>query len=95
MMEDGEWGGEPEIVAFSEMYSVNIIVYDAMSCSIPYLITENENSTHTIYLQMMNNNHFNTLKVGGQTKSTDFQKAKKMDYKKKLEAKVEKTLKVS
>ena len=28
MMEDGEWGGEPEIVVFSEVYSVNIIVYD-------------------------------------------------------------------
>ena len=50
MMEDGEWGGEPEIVAFSEMYSVNIIDYDAMSCSTPYLIAENENTTHTIYI---------------------------------------------
>ena len=26
MMEDGEWGGEPEIIAFSEVYNVNIIV---------------------------------------------------------------------
>ena len=80
MMEDGEWGGEPEIVAFSEVYSVNIIVYDAMSCSTPYLIAENESATHTVYLLIINNNHFNTLKVKGQTKSTDFQKVKKKDF---------------
>ena len=42
-------GGELEIVVFSEVYSLNIIVYDAMSCSTPYLIAENENATHTVY----------------------------------------------
>ena len=89
-MEDGEWGGEHEIVAFSEVFIVNIIVYDAMSCSTPYLITENENATHTVFLLMINNNHFNTLKVKGQTKSTDFQKVKKKDFKKKLVSKIEK-----
>ena len=41
-MEDGEWGGEPEIFAFSEVYNVNIIVYNAMSYSTPYFIAENE-----------------------------------------------------
>ena len=91
MMEDGEWGGESENVAFSEVYSVNIIVYDAMSCSTTYLIAENENATHIVYLLMIKNNHFNTLKVKGQTKSTDFQKVKNKDYKKKLESKIEKS----
>ena len=38
---------------------------------------------------MISNNHFNTLKVKGQTKSTNFQKVKKKDYK-KLKSKVEK-----
>ena len=89
MMEDGEWGGEHEIAAFSKLYSVNIIVYDEMSCSTSYFIAENENATHTVYLLMIHNNHFNTLKVKEQTKSTDFQKVKKKDYK-KLESKVEK-----
>ena len=79
IMEDGEWDGEPEIVAFSEVYSIIIIVYDAMSCSTPYLIAENENVTHNVYLLMINNNHFNTFRVKGQTKSTDFQKVKKKD----------------
>ena len=37
MLEDGEWGGEPEIVAFSELYNVNIHVFDAMTS--PYLIS--------------------------------------------------------
>ena len=38
---------------------------------------------------MINNNHFNTLRVKGQTKRPYFQKVKKKDYK-KPESKVEK-----
>ena len=72
MIEDGEWSGEPKIVAFSEVFSVNIIVYDTTSCSTPYLIAENESTTHTEYLLMINNNHFNTLRIKRQIKSTDF-----------------------
>ena len=41
-------------------------------------------------LLMINNNHFNTLRVKGETKSIDFQKVKKKDYR-KLESKVEKS----
>ena len=37
MLEDGEWGDEPEIVVFSELYNVNVTIYDAMISSIPYL----------------------------------------------------------
>ena len=70
-MKDYEWDGEPEIVALSKVYSLNIFVYDAMSCSTPYLTAENENATESVYLPMINNNHFNTLKVKGETKSTD------------------------
>ena len=66
MMEDGEWNGKPKMVSFSEVNNVNIIVYDAMSCSIPYLITENENATHTIYFLMIHSNHFNRLRVNGE-----------------------------
>ena len=61
-----------------------------MSCSTTYLIAENENATHTVYLLIINNNHFNTLKAKGQTKSADYQKVKKKDFKKKLESKIEK-----
>ena len=36
MLGDGEWEREPEIVVFSELYNVNVTVYDAMTSSIPY-----------------------------------------------------------
>ena len=54
---NGWWrvDGEPEIVAFSLVYKVNIIVFDSMSCSTPYLIAENENATYTVYLLMISN----------------------------------------
>ena len=78
MLEDGEWGGEPEIVAFSELYNVNITVYDAMISSIPYLATENEKANHTVYILIVNNNHFNTLNVINKSKFSHFQKVKKI-----------------
>ena len=58
-----------------------------MSCSTSYFIAENENANHTVYLLIINNNHFNTLRVKGQTKSIDFQNVKTKDYK-KLESKI-------
>ena len=66
-------------VTFSEVEGVNIIVYDYISYSTSYLIAENDNATHIIYLLVVNNNHVNTLRVKGQTKRTDFQKVKKKD----------------
>ena len=57
------WGGEPEIVAFSELFNVNVTVYDAMTSSIPFLTAENVKAKHTVHLLMVNNNHFNTLNV--------------------------------
>ena len=61
MLEDGEWGGEPEIVAFSELYYVNFTFYDAMTSSMSYLIAENQWAMHTVYVLMINNDHFNIL----------------------------------
>ena len=74
MLEDGEWGGEPEIVAFSELYNVNIHVFDAMTSPIPYLIAENNTFTHTIYLLLINNNHFDLLLIRGDSDKIDFKK---------------------
>ena len=65
MLEDGEWGGEPEIVEFSELYNVNIHVFDAMASSNSYLIAENNTFTHTIYLLLTNNNLFDLLLIRG------------------------------
>ena len=30
MLEDREWGSEPEILAFSKLYSINIHIFDEM-----------------------------------------------------------------
>ena len=90
MLEDGEWGGEPEIVAFSELYNVNVTVYDAMTSSIPYLIAENQRATHTVYVLMINNDHFNTLTAKNSNKFAKFDKIKKKDYKKKIESVIRK-----
>ena len=79
MLEDGEWGGEPEIVAFSELYNVNVTVYDAMTSSIPYLIAENQRATHTVYVLMINNDHFNTLIAKNSYKFAKFDKIKKKE----------------
>ena len=68
MMEDGEWG-EPDIFTFSGIFSINIIVYDAMSCSTSFLIAEKK-ATHTVYLLMINSNLFNSLKIKRRIKGT-------------------------
>ena len=73
-LEDGEWGSEPKIVAFSELYNVNIHVVDAMTSSTPYLIAENNTFTHTIYLLLTNNNIFDLLLIRGDSEKIDFKK---------------------
>ena len=90
MLEDGEWGGEPEIVTFSELYNVNVTVYDAMTSSIPYLIAENQRATHTVYVLMINNDHFNTLTSKNSNKFAKFDKIKKKEYKNKIESVIRK-----
>ena len=35
MFEDGECGGEPEIVVFYKLYNINIHVFDVMTSSTP------------------------------------------------------------
>ena len=73
MLEDGEWEGEPEIVA-SELYNVNIHVFDVMTSPIPYLIAENNTFTYAIYLLLTNNNHFDMLLIRGDLDKIDFKK---------------------
>ena len=54
MIEDGEWGGEPEIFAFSEIYNTSVHVFDAMTSAIPYLVVEKNTSSHSINLLLTN-----------------------------------------
>ena len=52
--------GEPEIVAFSELYCANIYVYDAMTSPVPYLVAENSAANHSKNLLFTYNSHFDT-----------------------------------
>ena len=75
-------GGEPEIVAFLELYNANVTDYDAMTSSISYLIAENQRSTHTVYVLMINNDYFNILIAKNFNKFAKFVKIKKKELKK-------------
>ena len=79
MLEDAEWGGEPEIVAFSELYNVNVTAYEAIISSISYLIAESQRATHTVYVLNINNDHFNTLTAKNSNKFAKFDKIKKKE----------------
>ena len=86
MLEDGEWGGEPEIVAFSEIYNTSVHVFDAMTSAIPYLVVENNASSHSINLLLTNNNHFDLLSIKGKSESKEYRKITKKEFKLKKKA---------
>ena len=81
MLEDEELELEPEIVAFSELYNVNVTVYDAITSPISYLIEENQRATHTVYALMINNDHFNTLTAKNSYQFVKFDRIKKKENK--------------
>ena len=85
-LEEGEWGDEPEIVAFSELYVINVHVYDSMISSTHYLVDNNDTFTRTIYFLLTNNNHFDLLRVKGSSDSVKYRKVKKKEYKQKKQA---------
>ena len=62
-MEDGE----SEIIAFSEVI-VQILSFMMQCPAKPhtlYFIAENDNANDTVYLLIINNNHFNILRLKG------------------------------
>ena len=48
-----------------------------MTSSIPYIISENQWATHTVFVLMINNDHFNKLTVKNFNKFAKFDKIKK------------------
>ena len=56
-----------------------------MTSSIPYLIAENQWATHTVYVFIINNDHFNALTAKNSNKLAKLDKIKKKEYKKKIE----------
>ena len=64
-----------------------------MTSSIPYLIAENQRATHTVYVLMINKDHFNTLTAKNTNKFAKFDKIKLKKYKKKIESVMRKPVK--
>ena len=48
-----------------------------MASSIPYLIAENQWETHTVYVFMINNDHFKTLTAKNSNEFAKFDKIKR------------------
>ena len=69
MFKQGTWGGEAEIQAFTEVYSVNVYVHELESTLEPSFRYLNPGaSIHPIRLIYRNNYHYNSLT----TKSDDY-----------------------
>ena len=78
--------GEPEIVAFSEIYNSSVHVFDAMTSAIPYLVVENNTSSHSINLLLTNNNHFGLLSIKWKSESKEYRKITNKEFKLKNKA---------
>ena len=64
-------------VAFAELFNASTHVFDAITSSIPYPITENNSFSYIIYLLLTNNNHFDLLLIRGVSKKIDFKRFNK------------------
>ena len=74
MRQDGEYGGEIEIMAFSMMLQISVWIYDQESSLNTHLQYENVNSTHRINLRYYEDDlHYNSLKVEEGYEAIDFE----------------------
>ena len=73
MRQDGEYGGEIEIIAFSMMLQISVWIYDQESSLDTHLKYENANSTHRINLRYYKDDLYNnSLRVKEGYKAIDF-----------------------
>ena len=73
MRQDGEYGGEIEIIAFSMMLQISVWIYDQESSLDTHLQYENVNSTHKINLRYYEDDlHYNSLRVNEGYEAIDF-----------------------
>ena len=64
MRQDGEYGGEIEIIAFSMKLQISVWIYEQESTLDTYLQYENVNSIHRINLRYYEDDlHYNSLRV--------------------------------
>ena len=73
MRQDGEYGEEIEIIAFSKKLQISIWIYDQESSLDTHLQYENVNSTHRINLRYYENDlHYNSLRDKEGYEAIDF-----------------------
>ena len=92
MPEDGEWSGESEIEAFSELYCVNIYFNNAMTSPVANLAAKDPAVNDSVHILFTNNNNFDTLIPKDNSSTLSYSKIKKKYYKKKLKSKSKKSL---
>ena len=63
MLENRKWGGETELFVFYDVYISSVDVFDATTRTIPYLITENNIYSHSVYLLLAGNSHFDCFVI--------------------------------
>ena len=77
MRRNGVWGGNCEIQAFSEIYSVNVNIHELESTHEPsYKFINAGSSDHPISLMYRNNDHYNSLNLKGSVIVTKHSKNK-------------------
>ena len=78
MPRNGVWGGNCEIQAFSDIYSVNVNIHELESTLEPsYKFINAGASDHPIFLMYRNNDHYNSLNLKGSVIVTKHSKNKK------------------
>ena len=78
MRRNGVWGGNCEIQAFSEIYSVNVNIHELESTLEPsYKFINAGASDHPISLMYRNNDHYSSLNLKGSVIVTKHSKNKR------------------
>ena len=60
MMKEGEWGGHSEIVAFSEIYSLQIHIFDSIASQEPITRVVTTDGNYTISI-LFSGHHYDCL----------------------------------
>ena len=81
MLDEGTWGGEPEVVAFSELYNVTVNIYERFTSQTPdnrYVAGINSPEINLFY---RNGNHYDSLFVRNTNQNVrPYKRIKKKEY---------------
>ena len=81
MLDEGTWGGEPEVVAFSELYNVTVNIYERFTSQTPdnrYVAGINAPEINLFY---RNGNHYDSLFMRNTNQNVrPYKRIKKKEY---------------